>query len=98
MTRYLWDSVKETWVLPQDLPPRQRKGGGLQVIRDIEPYKSMETGEIIGGRKQHRDHLRAHGLIEVGNERITPKERKFEPVKTDLERAIRPFIERYGVE
>ena len=41
---------------------------GPQVVRDIEPYKSMVTGEMISGRKQHRDHLRAHNCIEIGNE------------------------------
>lgn len=43
------------------------------VMRDIEPYRSMITGERIQGRRQHRDHLKAHGCIEVGNE--TPKPR-----------------------
>ena len=38
------------------------------VIGDIEPYESIITGEQIGGRRQHRDHLRDHGCIEVGNE------------------------------
>lgn len=44
------------------------KRAGPQVVRDIEPYKSTITGEMIGGRRQHRDHLKAHGCIEVGNE------------------------------
>lgn len=38
------------------------------VIGDIQPYRSMATGEIVGGRRQHREHLKAHRLIEVGNE------------------------------
>lgn len=44
---------------------------GPQVIRDIEPYKSMIDGTMIDGRKRHRDHLRAHGCVEVGNEKMT---------------------------
>jgi len=40
----------------------------VHVITDIEPYQSMKTGEMIQGRRQHREHLREHGLIEVGNE------------------------------
>ena len=48
---------------------------GVQVMADIKPYKSV-TGEIIGGRKQHRDFLRAHGLVEVGNEKMAPPKRK----------------------
>lgn len=35
---------------------------------DYQPYKSMITGEMIEGRRQHRDHLKAHNCVEVGNE------------------------------
>lgn len=45
---------------------------GPMVIGDIEPYQSMVTGEMIMGRRQHREHLRAHRLVEIGNEQIKP--------------------------
>tara|TARA_R110000868_G_scaffold400473_1_gene674990 strand:- start:242 stop:604 length:363 start_codon:yes stop_codon:yes gene_type:complete len=48
---------------------------GPQVIRDIGPYKSMIDGSIIDGRKRHRDHLRAHGCVEVGNEPMVSKQK-----------------------
>lgn len=38
------------------------------VMPDIKPYRSMVDGSIIEGRAQHRAHLKAHGLIEYGNE------------------------------
>lgn len=38
------------------------------VMPDIQPYKSMQTGEMITSRSQHRAHLKQHGLIEIGNE------------------------------
>lgn len=41
---------------------------GPQVVRDIAPYRSMIDGSVIDGRKRHRDHLRAHGCVEVGND------------------------------
>lgn len=41
---------------------------GYYVMGDIEPYQSMVDGSIIGSRSVHREHLRAHGCIEVGNE------------------------------
>jgi hypothetical protein len=41
------------------------------VIGDINPYRSMATGEYVMGRAQHRDHLKRHGLIEIGNEKQT---------------------------
>ena len=44
------------------------------VVADIQPYKSMITGEMITSRSQHRSHLKKHGMIEVGNEK--PKAKK----------------------
>ncbi len=38
------------------------------VVGDLKPYKSMADGSIIEGRAQHREHLRKHGCVEVGNE------------------------------
>ncbi len=38
------------------------------VIPDIQGYKSMQTGEWIGSRSQHREHLKQHRLVEIGNE------------------------------
>lgn len=40
----------------------------VHVIGDLQPYKSMVTGEMVMGRAQHREHLRKHNVIEVGNE------------------------------
>lgn len=46
------------------------------VTADIAPYRSMITGEIINSRSRHRDHLKSHGCIEIGNEthHLKPKE------------------------
>lgn len=61
-----------------------------QIMRDISPYQSMRTGETIGGRKQHRDHLRAYNLVELGNE--MPKNERVLPssadIVSDIKRAI----------
>jgi hypothetical protein len=38
------------------------------VMPDIQPYQSMQTGEMITSRSHHRAHLKQHGLIEIGNE------------------------------
>lgn len=40
----------------------------FQVMPDIKPYQSMIDGREITSRSRHREHLRAHGCIEVGNE------------------------------
>jgi hypothetical protein len=41
------------------------------VIDDIKPYQVIgpEYGKVIGSRSQHREYLRKHDLIEVGNEK-----------------------------
>ncbi len=38
------------------------------VMGDIKPYKSMIDGTLIEGRAQHREHLRRHGCVELGND------------------------------
>ena len=39
-----------------------------QIMPDIKPYQSMIDGREITSRSRHREHLRANGCIEVGNE------------------------------
>jgi hypothetical protein len=57
------------------------------VIGDIEPYQSMIDGSWITSRSQHRKHLREHGCIEVGNERMDPKRK--EPDTSGIRESIR---------
>jgi hypothetical protein len=63
--------------------------GFAHVVPDIEPYRSVVTGERIRGRSHHRAHLRDHGLIELGNEPIRERKPKpLPPVAEDIKRAI----------
>lgn len=39
-----------------------------QIMPDIPAYKSMADGSIVEGRAAHREHLRRHNCVEVGNE------------------------------
>ena len=39
-----------------------------QVMPDIQPYKSMIDGSEITSRSRHKEHLKAHGCVEVGND------------------------------
>ena len=45
----------------------------VMVMGDIAPYKSMIDGSIIQSRSRHREHLKDHGCIEVGNEKMKSK-------------------------
>ncbi len=62
---------------------RNPAGRAIYIISDIEPYRSPITDEVIGGRRQHREHMRAHDVIERGNEPIRPN--KPEPLPSARE-------------
>lgn len=44
-----------------------------QVMKDIDPYISQIDGSLITSRSKHREHLQAHGCVEVGNEKMEPR-------------------------
>lgn len=44
-----------------------------QIMLDIQPYKSMVDGSMITSRSKHREHLRRHNCVEVGNEKMETK-------------------------
>lgn len=52
--------------VPLDYTPEPR--AEYHIMEDIKPYKSMIDGREITSRSTHREHLRAHGCIEIGNE------------------------------
>ena len=68
------------------------------VMGDIQPYQSMVTGEIITSRSRHREHLKQHRMIEVGND--SSLYRKPQPIKSPpglketVIRAVNDFEER----
>jgi len=45
-----------------------REPAAPMVMPDIPEYTSMIDGTRITSRSHHREHLRAHGCIEIGNE------------------------------
>lgn len=51
------------------------------VMPDIQAYQSMVTGEMIQSRSVHREHLRRHNVIEIGNEDkyLKPKPKETAP-------------------
>ena len=54
----------------------ERKSSDLpcpMVIRDIEPYKNMINGKMISSRSEHKELLRRHNCVEVGNEKMETK-------------------------
>lgn len=87
--------MRQTWVqdpithklIPKDEYQRPADDAGFFVMGDIKPYRSMVTGEMIMGRRQHREHLRQHHVIEVGNEKLTPSAPRV-PSRDEYRRAV----------
>jgi hypothetical protein len=83
---------------------------GPMILDDIQPYRSMADGSIITSRSKHRDHLKAHGCVEIGDQvhHLQVQRPTFEsPARKELIRAqidamshaefkgaIRRFVER----
>ena len=62
--RFIYRADGTSYEVGQDSTPSSCH----HIMPDIAPYRSMVTGEMIGGRSQHREHMRAHQLVEIGNE------------------------------
>lgn len=58
MTRYVYDPVTGDVVPKSDRTPRR---GGLQIIKDIDGYKSRVSGKWVDGRTQQREDLKRTG-------------------------------------
>ena len=69
---------------------QQETEAGYFVMDDIQPYKSMQTGEMITSRSKHRSHLKQHGLIELGNEKIQERKQTYnsDEVKREIARQL----------
>lgn len=52
-------------------------------IGDIQPYESVITGETITSRSNHREHLKQHGCVEMGNERPKPPVRDRKTIEAE---------------
>ncbi len=88
---YIWDSAKGEMVSKDEYYASQNKVESHMIINDIQPYKSMQTGEMIQSRSSHRNHLKQHGLIEIGNEKIQerkPQTYNSEEVKREIARQL----------
>ncbi len=83
-----WNPIPEWRKVPQGTTSR-----GLYFIPDIQPYRSPIDGSIVSSRQKHRDHMRAHGVIEVGNEKPKPAKYKPLPPVADDIRAAAAMLE-----
>jgi hypothetical protein len=56
--------AEEAWKIKENMTKRQAP----MVQSDIQGYISQVDGSWIDSRSKHRDHLKQHRMIEIGNE------------------------------
>lgn len=71
-----------------DLSGYSLAGGSAAIMRDIGEYTSVVDGTRISSRSTHRDHLRRHDLVELGNDRIKPIVREMPRAGYAIKQAI----------
>lgn len=95
MTRKTWIQDPVTGeLIPKDDYHGPSASKGAYIVPDIQGYKSMATGEWISSRSEHREHLKRHGLIEIGNEKQVnrPREQDRAGIRKAAEEAVRRVL------
>jgi hypothetical protein len=87
-----YENGELTYLTPEYQTAKRSDIAAPMVIRDIGEYQSPLDGQMITTRSQHRDHMRAHDVVEVGNERM-PAAPSAPAVDRDLGKAIKRRIE-----
>lgn len=64
------------------------------IMPDIAPYRSMVDGSMITSRSTHREHLKAHNCIEIGNETKYLKPKEYTPAPGLREKLARETYQR----
>ena len=85
--RFIWDKEKRDFVSFDEYVFPVNNSAPM-VMGDIKPYQSMIDGSIIESRSKHREHLKQHGMIEVGNETKYLNQRKPLESPNGLKRTI----------
>jgi hypothetical protein len=101
--RWIWDTAQGKLVPAHEYrraPAARSELAAPMLIRDFqEPVKSMADGQYYTSKRHWRDHLKAHGMIELGND--MPEGKAPEPVFTpgaiaeaydQLEAGYRPAV------
>lgn len=60
----------------------------FQVMPDIAEFRSPVDGSVISSRSHLRHHNRAHGVAQIGNDRLERRFTPAPPVEPDILRAI----------
>ena len=73
--------LRDGKLIPKSAQILQFRQRGPQIIKDIEPFRNVaiDHNEIIGGRKQKRDMMRARGVVECGDVKSSDFRKSYDP-------------------
>ncbi len=86
-----WHDMEEPWpsvCLGHYRRRDEANGKSTQIMGDMQPYRNIVDGKVIGGRRQHREFLRSRGLVEVGNEKVQQTYQPPPPPSADIKRVM----------
>lgn len=86
MARYIQDP-KTHKLIPADEYYTQDNASAY-ILTDYQPYQSMVTGEMIEGRKAHREHLKRHNLVVAEQSSARPQKPDGGRLKEQLARQV----------
>lgn len=75
------------WLRP-GYKPNSSGNTGPMIMRDIEPYKNMIDGRMITSRSEHRELLKQHNCVEVGNDTSHMKRKPFKTKFSDRKKVL----------
>lgn len=67
------------------------------IVPDKAGYQSPMDGQVVEGRAAHREHMKVHNVIEVGDQPIGGGQRSNAPmpgIRTDIARSIQELSSR----
>ena len=80
--------AEEAWTIKQNMTKRQAP----MVQSDIDGYVSQVDGSWITSKSKHRDHLKRHRMIEIGND-VPMQQKKVEAPNAEArKRAIGEIV------
>jgi hypothetical protein len=70
--------IRDGQLVPKHLA-KPLPGKSWNIMSDIEPFVSPIDNQVVGGRRQKREHMKLHGVIDVGNDMGSQKARDIPP-------------------
>lgn len=65
------------------------------ILSDYKPYRSMVTGEMIDGRRQHNEHMKRHNVVVAeGQEKKQRAPVMDNTMRDDLARSVKQILKR----